>query len=53
MNKYLIFALFLVALALGFYAFSIGIIILKAFIGLAFVGIFALGVYIGRLTKKS
>jgi hypothetical protein len=37
---------------LGFYAFKLGWILTKVFIGLMFVFIFALGITIGRITKK-
>jgi hypothetical protein len=39
-------------LGIGFYAFSIGVIILKIFIGLAVLAIFSLGVLIGYILKK-
>jgi hypothetical protein len=38
---------------LGFYAFQLGFILVKVFIGLLFICVFAAGVWIGRLTKKS
>ncbi len=37
---------------LGFIAFKLGWILIKVFIGLMFMFVFALGVLIGRFTKK-
>jgi hypothetical protein len=37
----------------GFYAFQLGFILVKVFIGLMFIFTFALGVIVGRITKRS
>jgi hypothetical protein len=37
---------------LGYWAFSLGWILLKVFIGLMFVAVFAFGVWIGHITTK-
>ena len=37
---------------LGFYAFKLGFILLKVFIGLMFIFVFALGIITGRITKN-
>lgn len=36
---------------LGYYAFYLGWALMKIFIGLAVIGVFALGFYLGRITK--
>ncbi len=38
---------------LGYYAFYLGWALLKIFIGLLFIAIFAFGFWLGRITKKS
>lgn len=53
LKKITVFLLILAAMIVGYYAFVAGVILLKIFIGLLIVSIFALGVYVGRLTKKS
>jgi hypothetical protein len=52
MNKVTVILLIIALLFTGYYAFYVGLIVLKAFIGLAVLAIFGLGIYIGRLTKK-
>lgn len=52
MNKYLIILLAILAIVAGFYAFYLGIIILKIFIGLAVLSIFASGFGIGYYIGK-
>ncbi len=52
MNKYTLTLLFIVALIAGYFAFTAGLIILKAFIGLFLLTIFVFGFWLGRITKR-
>ena len=51
--KKIIFVLALIVIGvLGFWAFHVGIVLLKALIGVGVLALIAIGVVIGRATKK-
>lgn len=53
MKKILWFLAIITVAVIGYYAFSVGWILVKVFIGLMFVAVFAFGVWIGHVfTKK-
>ncbi len=53
MKKILWFLAIVVLIFVGYKAFALGWILVKAFIGLMFVAVFAFGVFIGHVfTKK-
>jgi hypothetical protein len=51
--KKIVFILALIVIGvLGFWAFHVGIILLKALIGVGVIALIAIGVVIGRVTKR-
>ncbi len=49
MKKILWFVVIIALMVIGYYAFSMGWILLKIFVGLMFVAVFAFGVWIGHV----
>jgi hypothetical protein len=52
MKKTVFFLALIVIGVLGFWAFHVGIILLKALIGVGVIALIAIGVVIGRVTKR-
>jgi hypothetical protein len=52
MKKILWFLAVIILCVLGYYAFDLGWILVKTFIGLMFVAIFGMGFWLGRITKS-